>query len=76
MYVHLISIEKYLWVAITQEPFIPNNKANNYVKLPKDWIEEETKKASYDLKLRNIIITISSAKVYYSILHHKSAQTM
>lgn len=70
-----MSIDKYLWVEITSMPFIPQNKVDNSVKLPQDWINDETKKASYDLKARNILLFVLITIVYYSISHHKSAQT-
>lgn len=71
-------VNKMLWVAITDEPFIPKSKVNGIFteKLPKDWSVEETKKASYDIKESNILISTLSIKVYYSILHYKSAQSI
>lgn len=36
----------------------------------------ETKKASYDINARNILIYVLSAKVYYFISHHKGSQSM
>lgn len=74
MYVHLLSVDKNLWVAVTDDPLCPKG-GGDFVKHPKDWIDNETKQASYDLKVRNILITLS-AKVLYSILHHKSAKGM
>lgn len=68
IFVHLMSLEKMLWVAITDEPFISRNEINNYIKLSKDQSGDETKNASYDLTERNIFIFALSAKLYYSIL--------
>lgn len=76
MCIHLMWVDKYLWVTTSDKPFFPGNEVDNFVKLPKDWTDDETKKALYDLKARNILIFELSAKVYYSISHHKSAQTM
>lgn len=76
MYVHLVSIDKMLWVAITDEPLILKNKVDDYGKLTKDWSDDETKKASQDLKTLNILISMLSTKVYYFISHHKSAQSL
>lgn len=76
MYVHLMSVHKYLWVAITNKHFIPKSEVGNSVKHPKDWIDDETKKASDDSKARNICIVALSTKIYYSISHHKSSQIL
>lgn len=45
-------------------PFIPKNEVGDSIKNPKDWNNDENKKASYDLKARNIFICTLSAKVY------------
>lgn len=45
MYVHLMPVDKSLWVTITDWPFIPKNKVDNTVKNPKDLTNDETKKA-------------------------------
>lgn len=73
MYIHLMSVDKMLWIEITDEHFIPKNEVNGFVKLLKDWSYDETKKVSDDLKVRNILNSTLYAKVYYSISHHKSA---
>lgn len=44
-----MSVEKYLWVAITDGPFIPTYKVDDSIKLRKDSSDYETKKAPYDL---------------------------
>ncbi|XP_050889147.1 uncharacterized protein LOC127094347 [Lathyrus oleraceus] len=75
MYVHLQLVEKNLWVSISEGPFIPKGD-NNVVKHPKDWTDNETKQTSYDLKVRNILISSLSMKVFYSISHHKSTKGM
>lgn len=66
-------VGKNLWVAVTDMPFIPKNKFNNVVKLPKYFNGDETKKTSYDLKANNILITVLSAKVYSCISPHKTS---
>lgn len=33
-----------LWVAITDKPFIPKNEDDEFIKLQKDWSDDETKK--------------------------------
>lgn len=43
MYIHLLSVYKYLWCDITEGPFIPKND-DKFVKHPKDWNDVETKK--------------------------------
>lgn len=62
-------------MAIIDGPFIPKGEVNGVLteKLPNNWLDEEPKKAFYDLKERNIFIIMLSVKVYYSISHHKSA---
>lgn len=62
-----------LWVAVADNPFIPKGD-DNTVKHPKNWTHDETKNASYDLKVRNILISDLSVKVFYSISHHTSAK--
>lgn len=59
-----------------RQTFHPRIKVGNSIKLPKDWTNDETKNASYDLKARNILISTLSSNVYYSISHHKSIQTL
>lgn len=71
-----MSVDKNIWVTITDGPFIPKNEADHYVKNPKYWTDDETKETSYDLKAMNILISSLSVKVYYFISHHKSVQTM
>lgn len=66
---------KNLWRVVTEGPYIPKG-GNDVVKHPKDWTDDETKKASCDLKVRNIIILGVSDKVFYSISHHTSAKRM
>lgn len=44
---------------------------DNVIKHLKDWMNDETKKASYDLKPRNILISALSGKVLYLISHHR-----
>ena len=63
MYVHLLSVDENLWCAFTEGPFIPQGD-DDIVKHPKDWNDDETKKASYDLKARNIIILALSVKLF------------
>lgn len=46
------------------------------IKHPKDQTIDETTKASYDLKARNILISTLSVKIFYSISDHKSADTV
>lgn len=36
MYVHLMSIDKMLYLEIIGEPFIPKNKVDHFSKLPKE----------------------------------------
>lgn len=74
MYVHLLSVDKNLWIAVTEGSFIPKRKVDDPIKYPKDWTDDETKKASYDLKVRYILISILSVKVLYSMSHHKSTK--
>ncbi|XP_050874924.1 uncharacterized protein LOC127078519 [Lathyrus oleraceus] len=73
MYVHLLSVDKNLRCAVTEGLYIPKGD-NSVVKQPKDWTDDETKKASYDLKAKNIIILAISAKAFYSISHHTSTK--
>lgn len=74
MYIYY-QLKKNLWVAVTDGPFIPKGD-NDVVKHPKDWTDDETQNASYDLNARNILISALSMEVFYSILHHKSAKAM
>ena len=65
-------------MVITDKLFIPKTEVNRVftLKSHKDWSDDETKKASYDLKARNILIFALSVKVYYSISHHKTPHSM
>lgn len=63
------------WVEIIDILFIPKNEVDGSIKLPKDCSDDETKKASYDLK-ENILISVLSSKVYYFIPDNKSSQVM
>lgn len=49
MYVHLLLVKKNIWCAVTDEPYIPKD-SYDVVKHPKDWMDDDTKKGSYDLK--------------------------
>ena len=75
MYVHLLSVDKNMWCVVTEGSFIPKGNGD-VVKHLKHWNNAETKKASYDLKARKILIYALSAKVFYSISHHTSAKGM
>lgn len=56
MYIHLLQIDKNIWCIVTEGPFIP--KGDDYVvKHSKDWDDAKTKKALYDLKAMNILIS-------------------
>lgn len=58
-----LSINKNLWCVVTDGPFIPKGN-DDVVKHPKDWDDSKTKKASYDLKARNILIYALVLKCY------------
>lgn len=75
MYVYLLLVDKILWCAITEQPFIPK-RVDDVVKHPKHWDDVKTKKASYYLKVRSLLIYTLSAKVFNSISHHTSAKGM
>lgn len=49
-------IDNILWVETIDILFNPKNEVNDSIKLPKDWTDDESKKASYNLKARNILI--------------------
>lgn len=78
MYLHLILFDKMIWVSIKDGLFIPKSTIEGFetIKLPNDWIDEETRKASYDLKAKYILISALSGSVYYSILHCEITQSM
>lgn len=59
MYVHLISVDKILWVSIEEGPFVPKSIVDGGLvkEASKDWNDEETNKAYYDLKVNNILIS-------------------
>ena len=64
-----------MWCAITEGSFISYG-ADDIVKLPKDWEDAKIKKASYELKAVNILISALSDKVFYLILNHTSVKAM
>lgn len=78
MYVHLMSTDKTLWIAIEGDPFVPKitMEGVGIIKPPLNQNDEETKKGPYDLKSRNILIFALSLNVYYSISHHSSSQSV
>lgn len=49
-----MSVDKMLWVSIKKFPFVPKSIIDGVSvnKAPKNWIEDETKKAYYDLKVK------------------------
>ena len=75
MYAHLLPVDKTQWVDVIERPFTLKGNGDN-VKHPTNWIDNETKPASYDLKASNIIISVLSVKRFHSISHHKSVKGM
>lgn len=73
MYIHFLLVDKNLWCVVTEGPFIPKDD-DDFVKHPQDWSDDETKKVSYDLKARNILMSTLSAKVFDLISHYMSAK--
>lgn len=65
-----MSVDKMFLIAINDilVPFIPNNDVDGVstIKCPKYWNNEETKNASYNLKTRNILIFVLSAKMCWN----------
>lgn len=59
MYVHLISMDLQYWLSITDGSFITLNVIDGVlvVKTPQDWNDSKIKNASYNLKVRNILIS-------------------
>lgn len=76
IYIHLMFVDKIPLVETTNICSIPKNKIDDFVKLPKYWSKEETKKASYDLKAGNVLICVLRDIVFYSISLDKRAQSM
>lgn len=72
LYTQLMSVDKMLWVSITDDPCIPKNKADNFGKLPKYWSTDETIKESYDLKARNILINLDITKLFGKLTEHEN----
>lgn len=64
-------------MSIIDGPFFLESEFNGVFteEVLKDWSNEETKEASYDLKSRNILIFVLSTKVYYSISNIKTPQS-
>ena len=75
MYVHLLLVVKKLWCATTEGSFILKGN-DDVVTHPNYWNDSETKKVSYDLKARNILVSALSTKVFYLISHHTSDKCM
>lgn len=69
MFVHLMSLDKMLQVAIIRNHFVLIRIVDGIetIKPRKNWDKVKSKKCSYDLKVRNIIISSLNANVYYSI---------
>lgn len=73
MYVHLMFTDVQLWVAIEEGPFTPQKIVDGLSirKSPKEWNKGEIRKASYDLKARNIFISLLIVNCEKDI-HHSS----
>lgn len=78
MYIHLMSEDIQYWLAIEDITFVPQKVIDgvSVAKLPKDWNEAETKKVSYDLKAKNILISPLSMNVYFYISYCNTVQEM
>lgn len=76
MYMHLIFIDRLLWVVIYDNPFISKSTVYDiFVKKDhNNQIDEETYKTSYNLETSNILIFALKENVYFSISHCKTAK--
>lgn len=71
MYVNLMYVDLQFCVTIEEGSFSLQKVIDGVSgrKFPKEWNDNKTKKASYDLRVRSIHISSLSVKVYLSILH-------
>jgi len=69
MQIFLVSIDRGIWDAILNGPFVPTITVNN-LQEPKyfsQWTAEENRRAQYDVKARNIISSTLTLDEFYRI---------
>ncbi|KAK2444675.1 gag-protease polyprotein [Trifolium repens] len=79
MRIHINSFDGEVWNAIKNGPFIPTiTDAHGIVtnKPMAQWTEEEKKKANYDAKAQNILISSLGIDQFYHVSHCQSAKEM
>jgi len=78
MQIFLESIDRGIWDAMLDGPFVPVNVIND-VQEPKSfsqWIVDENRRAQYDVKGRNIISYTLTLDEFYMISVYTSARDM
>jgi len=78
MKIILESIDKGLWDAIVNGPFIPTKIVEGKT-MPKDflsWTSDENKRAHYDVRAKNIISSALTLDEFYMVLICQSAKEM
>ncbi|KAK2421404.1 gag-protease polyprotein [Trifolium repens] len=79
MRIHINSFDGEVWNAIENGPFVPTiTDAHGIVtnKTMAQWTEEEKKKANYDAKAQNILISSLGIDQFYHVSHCQSAKEM
>ncbi|KAK2443470.1 rust resistance kinase Lr10 [Trifolium repens] len=79
MRIHINSFDGEVWNAIENGPFVPTiTDAHGIVtnKPMAQWTEEEKKKANYDAKAQNILISSLGIDQFYHVSHCQSAKEM
>ncbi|KAK2416799.1 gag-protease polyprotein [Trifolium repens] len=79
MCIHINSFDGEVWNAIENGPFVPTiTDAHGIVtnKPMAQWMEEEKKKANYDAKAQNILISSLGIDQFYHVSHCQSAKEM
>jgi len=78
MQIFLESVDRGIWDAVLNGPFVPVNVVNK-VQEPKpfaQWIADENRQAQYDVKARNIISYALTLDEFYKISVCTSAHEM
>ena len=78
MQIFLQTLDYGVWDAVENGPFIPMETVNN-VQVPKhflSWTPEENRRAHFDIRARNAIVSSITLNEFYRISRGKSAKEM
>ena len=78
MKIFVESINKGIWDAIKNGPFIPmiENEEENFEKPSSQWTEQKSKKAQYDCIVKNIITSALSSNEFFRVSQCETTKEM